>query len=1818
MKAIRFGMVAVLCVCGGAVAQAQSWMSASDGSWGAGGSWSGGAVPSGTAPLFFTNAHPGTVEVALDGGRSQNGLMTFGGGDWRVTPGTLPSSAFASLYGDLAVAGGSVATFAVPAQLSGAGNYRRGGAGEWRLEEALRLGSGQSLFLNEGVTRVAAGGTLYTGANSDVCVDGTACLWVDGGAMEARLVRMGQDSVPTGAVFRMTAGSVRVGGYGNWSLLIGYTAAPMYVGSARAEILGGSFVATGAVDNAWVGIGCAREGTLVVDGPTAVLDVGRVYFGWRNDERANYGTTNRLYLRNGGELRAWEMVARAESRGYSEAHLEAGGKLFTPLISSTAGSRLEVFWGGTVWTQSAPSNALFQGNVAVNLGGAGSTLVLPSGTAAWTVPVAGGGWLRKEGAGTLRMQCDQSAWTGGAVLAGGGLDVSGGALVVPLEVESAAAVLTASNAVLNALRLSTGTLAVEGDNVFISTLDVPLGESAVLEAAGTVTVLHLTGGGDLLASGGGTFYVLDDGGFTGNAAADPGTTWVTGYSEIADLPVFAGETVLALAQDTTVRRLSFVASGTLSVSGCRLTVGEIVLAPGVTGTLVFDDGRREVRVGTITGAGTLALPAGRLEFYEMGNGVSFDLLAGEVSVMRQQIGNFPAPPVFDTPPAFWVDASDSSSMSVSGSALTEWRDTRFAGGVYTNRATAGANVPTLLAPDGALNGKPAVKFASPASAAYSGMEWRERLTNIRSAFFVIGAQEGGGQLLGDTSRIDFLRGEVFSGTTGVDWPQNSFAAAIISQRYANANRDGLPSVMNGVTRLDGMQKNFGQTPYPSAGYHLVTLRTTGDTCAKAFASERIGTAYNDRSGCQRLGEVLIFTNAVSDAEIAATETYLSAKWFGGDIRVGRVRLGSPSARFHASNPNTVIIDTVVVPGGGIDVVTQVTNVKRIETVAITAPIVFYVPPEMVPGSASPSTVTVNEMRIENGATVSVNTTQILGTARLWTLSGNGQVTVAANNSGVQVPGLKTVAGEEINLQVSPGPLEVYAWAPVNGFLTVDGCTSLNIISVDHQGVSGIRRGISGLAVLPVTYSSFRKIGGNGQWTHESPDGSFSIDAFTPSIILYSGNLAFDLATAGRPFRVTTVRVVNNGYAMTRTGAAGGLQVNSQIQTEGGAAVTLDAALFTGGYLPTLRLSGSGATITGPAPLTMNTLRTEGYSGTITLTLASGAAVTASNLTHTAAATLRFPEQGGFTVRTLNPSDNCTVAVPLDRVTTVNALNVTASGLNRRLSLQGGVLRILDSVAANGYIVSAQGLIFPDGTALDLAQWDIRAALTLDVGAAGVVAVNTPVTLTNALTLANGALNVAAPLAAARLTLADGTAMSVAAPATLATLAGRGTVTLAAGAALDVLAHGGFDGTIINNGGTVATPSARVKIIPTEPVVAPTFWVDASQEGSFSTNVSGKLVWHDKRTARDGTPGLMYATALSNSLPPVLQNQLNGLPVVDFGAIGANTTDERGMVWNQRLTNVQAVHWVIGAQNGGGQILGDMASGGDIDWFRYSDNTTTPSPNYRYGDGGNDYRTPILPNPVRWGNRAGRMDYIHNGTAYLNGARNDGLAISNGFPAAGYHLVSARTTGPTYAAAFASERVGAGYGHRSGAQRLGEVLVYGVPLTETQNRENDIYLRWKWWGERLFEAEYRLATEDLPALRGSGVFSGARVLARELAPGAAGMSFGGSLHLDFYSGAAATGTVIRLDPLPAPGIAAVYADGDIHLSARGTIIPGEIRPGAFKVLEAGGAVLNAANIANWTIDLSAFPSTSGYSARLYVENNCVILAIRAKGTVILLR
>jgi autotransporter-associated beta strand protein len=210
-------------------------------------------------------------------------------------------------------------------------------------------------------------------------------------------------------------------------------------------------------------------------------------------------------------------------------------------------------------------------------------------------------------------------------------------------------------------------------------------------------------------------------------------------------------------------------------------------------------------------------------------------------------------------------------------------------------ATNDAARPVLTA--NALNGLPVLDFG-----AYGGgrcLLWTQMVSTVRSVFWVVGSQNGGGFLLGcdprygtDDNYAHFHRGDLFDNVLGRIWRSN-----------ASGN------VRGGVTRLNGVAVNGETTPL-GGGFDLISVVTTGDTRASMFAGDR---NFPARSGGQMLAEVLVFTRALSAKEVRDVEAYLSNKWFG------RSPGGYAGAVPAANAVATLGAGSVEVGGGGLTV-----------------------------------------------------------------------------------------------------------------------------------------------------------------------------------------------------------------------------------------------------------------------------------------------------------------------------------------------------------------------------------------------------------------------------------------------------------------------------------------------------------------------------------------------------------------------------------------------------------------------------------------------------------------------------------------------------------------------------------------------------------------------------------------------------------------------------------------------------------------------------------------------------------------------------------
>ncbi|HRR32650.1 MAG TPA: hypothetical protein P5026_00980 [Kiritimatiellia bacterium] len=316
--------------------------------------------------------------------------------------------------------------------------------------------------------------------------------------------------------------------------------------------------------------------------------------------------------------------------------------------------------------------------------------------------------------------------------------------------------------------------------------------------------------------------------------------------------------------------------------------GELHVVPGRLAVLGEIRGVDSV---SVTGGGKLALTSGgpTPATYQVTAGT---LVLSPAEELHAEL------PVTDAL-AFWADASRAASLTLKpGSAdeVIQWSDSRGAGHPYayayadpeqryTNISVAAENrlpdgiaitPPTLM--QGALNGKPVLDFGP-----YGGtqwMLWNTQVSGIRTVFWVIGSQNGGGHLMSGSGDINhFIHGTNYlANTPAVLWGPNWAA------------------VTGGVTRIDGAPVNGRLTGLNGTGYQLVSLTAAGDIAAGAFACDRPGRNHPDGTHCggQRLAEVLVYTRTLTETERAEVEAYLAWKWFGR---------GTPGTSF-AAMPHT--------------------------------------------------------------------------------------------------------------------------------------------------------------------------------------------------------------------------------------------------------------------------------------------------------------------------------------------------------------------------------------------------------------------------------------------------------------------------------------------------------------------------------------------------------------------------------------------------------------------------------------------------------------------------------------------------------------------------------------------------------------------------------------------------------------------------------------------------------------------------------------------------------------------------------------------------
>ena len=223
--------------------------------------------------------------------------------------------------------------------------------------------------------------------------------------------------------------------------------------------------------------------------------------------------------------------------------------------------------------------------------------------------------------------------------------------------------------------------------------------------------------------------------------------------------------------------------------------------------------------------------------------------------------------------AFWVEANTNVVTFLSNDVnnVSQWLDVREpspAGPYQYLRAVSQldkTNVyPVCVATGAGINNDRAyVDFGSYQSGRW--MAWQNAssnvtsLTTIRNVFIVHGAYAPSyGYLLGITNGVaDFHKGNV---------------ARVANPLWIGSSETA--KVKTGRTFLD-RQRVDGTVVYPKEGYQLLEVETGRAAGANNFFNDR---GYANRQGGDRLCEVLIYTNLLSEAERLQVEQYLWQKW----------------------------------------------------------------------------------------------------------------------------------------------------------------------------------------------------------------------------------------------------------------------------------------------------------------------------------------------------------------------------------------------------------------------------------------------------------------------------------------------------------------------------------------------------------------------------------------------------------------------------------------------------------------------------------------------------------------------------------------------------------------------------------------------------------------------------------------------------------------------------------------------------------------------------------------------------------------------------
>ena len=211
------------------------------------------------------------------------------------------------------------------------------------------------------------------------------------------------------------------------------------------------------------------------------------------------------------------------------------------------------------------------------------------------------------------------------------------------------------------------------------------------------------------------------------------------------------------------------------------------------------------------------------------------------------------------------------------------------------------------------NGLRTVNFG-PMHCGYSTSGMRMILTrnmaNVRSVYFILGSQEGGGNPIG--YKTD--QGNVSYGS--IPWFQKDFSRGVTEGGDESLKTKALwagnacEAVRNGEVWIDGVKKERVSDYIPNGAYELVELHTTAGCQFNALGN---GFSNYVRGGL-RLGEIVAYERELTEREKVATRNYLLKKWRG---KTDGELAALPAAP--AKAPMSYALDRIVVDGAALPV-----------------------------------------------------------------------------------------------------------------------------------------------------------------------------------------------------------------------------------------------------------------------------------------------------------------------------------------------------------------------------------------------------------------------------------------------------------------------------------------------------------------------------------------------------------------------------------------------------------------------------------------------------------------------------------------------------------------------------------------------------------------------------------------------------------------------------------------------------------------------------------------------------------------------------------